>query len=82
MARTRLCCAAGTVPGISLASCSSTFAATICEGGGVHDIFPVKENSEQCPQPFQSPAPACPPVGPGSIVCWLFPLCFFDSGSA
>lgn len=51
MARTRLCCAAGTVPGISLASYSLTFAATICEGGGANDIFPVKENSEQFPQP-------------------------------
>lgn len=53
VARTRLCCAAGTVPGVSLTSCSLTFAATIWEGGGISDVLPVKKNLGAVP-----PAPS------------------------
>ena len=80
VAWTRLCCVAGTVPGISLASCSLMFAATTYEGGGGSYVFLVKDTGAQgssapSPQSLRSPTPACPSAWPSSIVCWLFPSC-------
>lgn len=57
VAWTRLCCAAGTVLGVSLASCSLTFAATIWEGGGISDVFPVKNSGAVPPAPSHSGHP-------------------------
>lgn len=61
-------------------SCSSTLAGTICEGGGISDVFQVKE---QCPSPQPSPGHLLqhtfqPALLPLSASCFCF---FFDSGS-
>lgn len=68
VARTRLCCAAGTVPGVSLASCSLTFAAAIWEGGGISDVLPVKKNLGAEP-------PAIPVTRSSMSSSWPWFLC-------